>query len=66
MIPGEVEGDYRISPNIKRLTTLTSEGPNLPAGLASLAASLLQAEPRGPITWSLSQSYNGIFTKSIK
>lgn len=31
--------------NIKPLTTLTSEGPDLQRGLASLAANPLQAEP---------------------
>lgn len=38
--------------NIKLLTTLTSEGPDLQKGSASLAASPLQVEP-----WARSHSH---------
>lgn len=51
--------------HIKLLRTLTSEGPDLQKGLASLAASPLRAEPWAPFTRSLSQGDFGIFERGL-
>lgn len=49
--------------HIKLLRTLTSEGPDLQKGLASLAANPLLAEPWAPFTRSLSQGDFDSFEK---